>query len=131
MNDKTDRPEQTPDEERGRGRAAHPIVGIGGSAGAIDALKTFLPAVPPDSGIAYVVVLHLDPDHKSLLGEVLGRETKLPVEVIDNDTPVAPNTVYVIPPNAVLTIKDTRLHVTRPAAPRGSRNPIDSFLVSL
>jgi two-component system CheB/CheR fusion protein len=110
--------------------AAAPIIGIGASAGGIDALQKFFPAVAADAGLSFVVVQHLAPDHKSILTELLGRATVLPVTLVDTDTKVEPNHVYVIPPNAVLTIKNGRLQVSKPA-PRHHRMPIDNFFVSL
>ena len=114
-----------------RGRAKCPIVGIGASAGGIDALQRFFPAVEPDCGIAFVVVQHLDPNHRSILAEVLSRVSRIPVRQIENDTTVEPNAVYVIPPNATLTLEHRRLRLAKPAEPRGQRNPIDGFLISL
>jgi two-component system CheB/CheR fusion protein len=108
-----------------------PIIGIGASAGGIDALKRLFPGFPPECGMAFVVVLHLDPDHESALSEVLARGSALPVTPIENDTQVEPDHVYVIPPNAALTIQDGRLLLNKPAAPRGQRNAIDEFLISL
>ncbi len=112
-------------------RAAFPVVGIGASAGGIDAMRKLLPAIDPDCGMAFVVVQHLDPDHKSLLSEVLARGTPLPVATIVNDTEVEPNHIYVIPSGAGLTIAGGRLTLTTPAAPRGQRTPIDEFFISL
>ena len=114
-----------------RDRAHCPIVGIGASAGGIDALQRFFPAVEPDCGTAFVVVQHLDPTHRSILAEMLSRVSRIPVRQIENDTTVEPNTVYVIPPNATLTLEHGRLRLAKPAEPRGQRNPIDVFLISL
>jgi two-component system, chemotaxis family, CheB/CheR fusion protein len=112
--------------------ATAPIVGIGASAGGIDALKKFFSTVAPDIGQTFVVVQHLAPDHKSMLAELLARCSRLPVTLVkDATTAVAPNRVYVIPPNAVLTIEAGRLHLSRPAADRAHRMPIDSFFASL
>jgi two-component system, chemotaxis family, CheB/CheR fusion protein len=108
-----------------------PIVGIGASAGGIDALRRLFPNVAPDCDMAFVVVQHLDPDHGSLLAEVLARSTSLPVTQIAEETMVEHNHVYVIPPNAVLTIREGRLRLAHPVAPRGQRNPIDEFFTSL
>jgi two-component system CheB/CheR fusion protein len=108
-----------------------PVVGIGASAGGIDALMAFVPSVQPDSGAAYVVVQHLDPDHTSHLSSLLGRSSSIPVVEIDNDTPIESNHIYVIPPNAGLSITDDHLILTKPAKLRGFRTPIDGFLVSL
>ncbi len=125
---KTDDP---PGEAAPQASATCPIVGIGGSAGAIEALRAFMPAVSPDSGLAYVVVMHLSPGHKSVLAELLGRTTSLPVILIEEATRVEPNKIYVIPPNTTLTIEDAVLHLTQLSEPRGLRTPIDTFLVSL
>ena len=108
-----------------------PIVGIGASAGGVDALRRLLPNISPGCGMAFVVVQHLDPDHASLLAEVLTRSTSLPVAQIEAETVVEPERVYVIPPNAALTIREGRLLLSRPAAPRGQRNLIDEFFISL
>src|SRR3954468_15053024 len=108
-----------------------PIVGIGASAGGIDALLTFVPAIIADSGLAYVIVQHLDPDHGSHLSELLARRSKVGVHLIANDTAVEPNNIYVIPPNAALSIVDGHLRLAPPTQERGSRTPIDGFLLSL
>ncbi|MGH7125584.1 MAG: chemotaxis protein CheB, partial [Stellaceae bacterium] len=110
---------------------AKPIVGIGGSAGAISALKQFIRAVPADSGLAFVVVVHLHPEHKSMLPEILGQDARVPVLTAEDALPVEPNKIYVIPPNASLSIERGRLRLA-PAKPReGLRMPIDSFFLSL
>ena len=127
-----ERPPVRPEESHPTGEEPKcPIVGIGASAGGVDALRRLFPQVEPDSGMAFVVVQHLDPDHGSVLAEVLARSTSLPVTQIGDDTAVEPNHIYVIPPNAVLTIRDGRLQLAPPAAPRGQRNPIDEFFTSL
>jgi len=134
MSDEMD--ETTPPAEPAEGRPRQaelpcPIVGIGASAGGIDALRRLFPNVAPDSGMAFVVVQHLDPDHGSVLAEVLARSTSLPVAQIEDNVAVDPDHVYVIPPNAALTIRGGRLVLAPPAAPRGQRNPIDEFFTSL
>jgi len=111
--------------------AAFPIIGIGASAGGIDALQRLFPAVPLDCDMAFVVVQHLDPDHKSVLAEVLARSSPLPVTQIEDETAVEAAHVYVIPPNSALTIHGRRLRLAQPTAPRGHRCPIDDFLTSL
>jgi two-component system CheB/CheR fusion protein len=108
-----------------------PIVGIGASAGGIDALQRFFRSVRPGSGIAYVVIQHLDPGHPSVLAELLARCTTLPVTQIAGTTEVEPDCVYIIPPNAGLAITRGRLSLEEPRAPRGQRCPIDDFLTSL
>ena len=109
----------------------HLVVGIGASAGGLEAFKTFFAHLPTDSGIAFVVVQHLSPDHDSMLSEILGRATPIPVIVAEHGMPVEPDRVHVIPPDATLTIEDGRLLIVKPAPPRSSRRPIDSFFTSL
>ena len=100
-----------------------PIVGIGASAGGLEALEQFLSHVPPASGLAYVVVQHLDPNHKGIMVELLQRATTLPVRQITDRLTVEPNHVYVIPPNRDLSILHGVLHLLEPEAPRGLRLP--------
>jgi two-component system CheB/CheR fusion protein len=107
------------------------IVGIGASAGGLDAFKAFFAAMPTRSGFAFVLVQHLDPQHKSVLAELLDKHTPMPVISIEDGMAAVPDHVFVIPPNAVLTIKDGILHVTTPAPPREQRRPIDTFFMSL
>ena len=110
---------------------AFPIVGIGASAGGLEALEQFLGHVPPASGLAFVVVQHLDPNHKGILVELLQRATLMPVVQISDRLRVMPGHVYVIPPNRDLSILHGVLHLLEPAAPRGLRLPIDSFFRAL
>src|SRR5215469_17512336 len=91
----------------------------------------FFSALAAKPGLAFVVVQHLDPEHKSILPELLGRAISLPVHVIENRMSVAADNVYVIPPNAALTIKDGMLELAPPSAPRDQRTPIDTFFTSL
>jgi two-component system CheB/CheR fusion protein len=107
------------------------IIGLGASAGGLDAFKSFLSKMPPQSGFAFVLVQHLDPQHKSLLSELLGKQTEMPVTQAEDGMAVVADHVFVIPPNAVLTISDGILHVVSPAPPREHRRPIDTFFVSL
>lgn len=125
------RQESVPESTPPPAPAKCPVVGIGSSAGGIDALKHFLPPVEPDCGMAFVLVQHLDPDHRSMLPELLAHISPLPVIAIEENTPVEANHVYVIPSNASLTIEDGRLHLAKPLARRGLRTPIDTFFVSL
>ncbi len=108
-----------------------PIVGIGASAGGLEALEQFLSHVPPASGLAHVVVQHLDPNHKGIMVELLQRATILPVREVTDRLTVEPNHVYVIPPNRDLSILHGVLHLLEPEAPRGLRLPIDFFLRAL
>jgi two-component system CheB/CheR fusion protein len=107
------------------------VVGIGASAGGLEALEQFLSQVPPASGLAYVVVQHLDPDHKGMLVELLQRQCALPVAQVVDGVHLLPDHVYVIPPGYDLSLLRGVLHLTEPAAPRGLRLPIDHFLRSL
>jgi two-component system CheB/CheR fusion protein len=110
---------------------AFPIVGIGASAGGLEAFEQFFRNCPVNSGMAFVLVSHLDPSHASLLTEILQRSTTMSVVEALDQVPVEPNSVYVIPPNRDLAIFHGNLQVTMPAEPRGQRMPIDTFLRSL
>ena len=107
------------------------IVGIGASAGGIDALKSFFSKVPADIGMAFVVVQHLDPDYDSVLAAIIASCTALPVHVAVDGAVVCPNQVHVIPPNAILTIKGGQLHLSCPAPPIARRVSVDTLLSSL
>jgi len=111
--------------------APFPIVGIGASAGGLDALEHFLGHVPTGSGMAFVIVQHLDPTHKGIMPELLQRTTGMKVMQVKDRTKVRPDCVYVIPPNRDMSILHGVLHLLAPAAPRGLRLPIDFFLCSL
>lgn len=107
------------------------IAGIGASAGGLEALKLFFDHTPPDSGLAYVIVQHLDPTHKSLLSDLLAVHTKMDVKQIRNGVKVKPNCVYVIPPNKDLIISHQKLLLIELPDDRRNRRPIDSFFHSL
>jgi two-component system CheB/CheR fusion protein len=127
-------PKETPspqaDDSRGAGRR-FPIVGIGASAGGLEALELFLENVPAGSGMAFVIVQHLDPTHKGIMPELLQRVTAMPVVQVKDRTKVKPSCVYVIPPNKDMSILHGVLHLLDPVAPRGLRLPIDFFFRSL
>ncbi len=108
-----------------------PIVGIGASAGGLEAFEKFFRAVPADCAMAFVLVPHLDPDHASLLSEILQRVTTLPVAEATAEQRVAPGHVYVIPPNRDMSISRGTLHLATPEHAHGQRMPIDDFLSSL
>lgn len=108
-----------------------PIVGLGASAGGLEALEQFLRQVPEKCGLAFVIVQHLDPTHKGLLPELLQRATAMPVHQVKDRMPVKPDCVYVIPPNHDMSILHGVLHLFKPTAPRGLRLPIDFFFRSL
>ena len=108
-----------------------PIVGIGASAGGLEALEQFFSHVPARSGLAYVVVQHMDPAKESLLAGLLQRVSMLPVVQVNDRTLVRPDHVYVAPPGFELTLLHGVLHLLKPVAPRGMQLPIDFFLRSL
>jgi two-component system CheB/CheR fusion protein len=112
-------------------RLGYCVVGIGASAGGVEACSALLAALPDDTGMAFVVVLHLDPSHPSYLSEVLGRATRLRVSEAAEGESVEPNRVYVIPPGTDLGIHGGRLELTRRSAPSGQHRPIDGFLRTL
>src|SRR5688572_7631784 len=97
---------QTPAEDVGDSRthSSFPIVGIGASAGGLEAFTLLLGALPSDTGMGFVLVQHLDPQHESALTQILSRVTSLPVNEIEDNQQVEPNHVYVIPPNTKLGI---------------------------
>ena len=110
-----------------------PVVGIGASAGGLAAFKEFIQAIPEDSGMAYVLVQHLDPNHESLLPELLQKCSKLPILEISNDLKVKSNHIYIIPSNKMLMSNDGKLELSpRPQKGDGVKNlPIDLFFESL
>ncbi len=103
------------------------IAGIGGSAGSLKALEEFFRNMPADSGIAFVIVSHLDPTHKALLAEILQRVTVMKVIHVTDGMKVLPNMVYVIPPNRDMSIMHRTLQLLEPSMSRGFRMPIDFF----
>ncbi|MGC3973684.1 MAG: CheR family methyltransferase [Nitrospira sp.] len=104
------------------------IVGMGGSAGSLEAFEQFFSQMPPDQGIGFVLVPHLDPTHKGMMPELLQRCTRMPVIQAEDQMHVAPNHIYIIPPNKDLSILRGALYLHEPTAPRGWRTPIDYFL---
>jgi two-component system CheB/CheR fusion protein len=112
-------------------QSTFPIVGIGASAGGLEALETFLANVPADSGMAFVIVQHLDPTYKGMLVELLQRGTTMQVFQVKDRMRVEANCVYVIPPNKDLSILHGVLHLLAPLARRGLRLPIDFFFRAL
>jgi len=105
------------------------IVGVGGSAGALNAYKALLDAMPPDTGMAFVIISHMNPTAHSQLAKILGRQTKMSVTVASDAMLILTNHVYIIPPDSDLTIENYRFRVT---SPRISRNKqVDIFFISL
>lgn len=115
----------------GAAALATAVVAIGASVGGLAAFTTFLRHMPPDSGLAFVLVQHLDPQQPSLLPELLASHTAMPVRHAVNQTPVAPNQVYLIPPNTALSIAQGVLQLGPPTEAHGQRLPIDYFFRSL
>ena len=121
--------------------AHFPIVAIGGSAGALEALQAFFAAVPTPCGIAFVVVTHQHPGRTSLLPELLARHASIPVSPVEDDTPVEPDHVYVAIPDWQLSIEDGTLRRAGPHEPTGGdasahaerpdRHPVDAFFRAL
>jgi two-component system, chemotaxis family, CheB/CheR fusion protein len=93
--------------------AKFPIVGLGASAGGIPALEGFFKGVADSSGMGFVIVTHLSPERESLLHEVVGRYTGMSVKVAEDNMEVLPNTVYVMPQNAILTIEQRVLQLRK------------------
>ncbi len=108
-----------------------PVVGVGASAGGVQALESFLDTLPGDLGMAFVVVMHLAPDRKSLLREILARRTTMPVEEAHDGQNIEPGKVYVAAPGAVLTLEEGSLRVKLIDKAHHSLTPIDIFLTSL
>ena len=108
-----------------------PVVGIGASAGGIEALKTFFKHMPAEPGMAFVVVLHLSPHHESMLDRILQSTTSMPVLAVTRSVPVQCNHVYVIPPGVSLSMNDGYLRLTRAARPHGQHIAIDVFFRTL
>ncbi|MCP5146337.1 MAG: PAS domain-containing protein [Gammaproteobacteria bacterium] len=107
------------------------VVGIGASAGGLEALESFFARVPSDTGMAFVVIQHLTPDFKSVMDELLARHTEMAIRVIDEGMPLEPNTVYLIPSRKMITIDAKVFHVTERDQRLALHLPIDLFLVSL
>ncbi len=118
-------------EKKKSAKSKFPIVGIGASAGGLEALEQFFSNMPPDTGMAFVVIQHLDPTHVGILPELLQRVTTMLVQQAKDGLAVEPNSVYVIPANKSLSVLNGHLHLLVPVESRGLRLPIDFFLKSL
>ena len=126
---------ETPEENRTASsrKKRFPIVGIGASAGGLAAFEAFFSGMPVDTdpGMAFVLVQHLAPDHKSILTELVRRYTRMQVSEVVDGVKVSPNCAYIIPPNRDMALLSRTLRLTKPSAPRGQRLPIDFFFRSL
>ncbi len=108
-----------------------PVVAVGASAGGLEAMQQFLRNMPADSGAAFVVVSHLDPDHASLLSEILQRATEMPVTDATDGLAIDADRVYVMPPDREMMLSGGVLRLAKPEVPRGQRLPIDVFFRSV
>ena len=106
------------------------VIGIGASAGGLEALQQFFSCMPPNSGLSFVVVQHLSPDYKSLMADILSKHTEMQVYQAENDMAIEADTVYLIPPKKFMTIKGGKLILTD-YAPVTLNHPIDIFFASL
>jgi len=107
------------------------IVGIGASAGGLEAFQMFLKGLPEDHGMVLVLVQHLDPDHVSLMPELVANKTKSPVHSVEDNMAVEPGHIYLIPPGYEMELRDGHLRLEEFKSPRGLRRPIDRFFRSL
>jgi two-component system CheB/CheR fusion protein len=112
-------------------KAGFLVVGIGASAGGVQALREFFTNVPPDSGIAYVVILHLSPDFDSQLTEVLQQTTSMPVLQVTGRARVEPNHIYVVPPDMHLSMSENYVEASKNVETADRRAPVDIFFRSL
>ena len=110
---------------------AIPVVGLGASAGGLQAFTDFFEAMPDKTGMAFVAIHHVDPNHESLMADLLAKHTKMTVSLAVDQTKVAPDHVYIIPPKRFLRIENGTLYLTEPTLRRGMRLPIDFFLRAL
>ena len=108
-----------------------PIVGIGASAGGLEAFESFFKEMPSDSGMAFVLISHLDPSHASILPELIQKKTTMSVKQVTDNMKVKPNQVYIIPPNREMAILNGTLQLLEMTRPRGINLPIDTFFRSL
>ncbi len=129
-NDETTAASGNPAAQEG-GKPHFLVVGIGALAGGITALKEFFGHVTADSGVAFVVILHLSPQHESNLAAVIQAETKVPVTQVTEAVKLEPNHVYVIPPTKYLGVDDGHIKLVEPERLRGGHTSIDLFFRSL
>jgi two-component system CheB/CheR fusion protein len=108
-----------------------PVVAIGASAGGLNAIIQFITPIPPINSLAFVIITHLDREHKSIMPELIQRQTKMPVKSIVDGTKIEPNTVYVAPPNKNILIKNNILLLVEESEPHYSNLPINYFFYSL
>src|SRR3984957_9585612 len=107
------------------------VVGVGASAGGLDACKGLLAALPGPIGVAFILVQHLDPTHESMMVDLLADHTSMPVRQATDGMPLGRDHIYVIPPGAYLSVEAGALRLTQPQARHGARLPFDFLLHSL
>ena len=123
----------TPETKNSEGSEREPTyyIGIGASAGGLEAIETFFSHMDPDSGFAFIVIQHLSPDYKSMMKELLSKKTRMAVHRVEDGMQVAPNSLYLIPPKKNLSIFHGKLMLSEQDHSRGINLPIDVFLRSL
>lgn len=107
------------------------VVGIGASAGGLEAFELFLTHLPSDTGAAFVLISHLDPQHPSLLSDILRKSTRMKIVEAEDGMTLEPNHIYVIPPNKYMSVFHNALYLIAPEEPHGQRMPVDFFMRSL
>jgi len=122
-------PKRPADPSRASGQFL--VVGIGASAGGLEACRKLFAAMPSKTGMAFIVVQHLDPDHPSMMVDLLAGHTPMAVRQAGDEMPIAPETIYVIPPGTYLSVKQGMLHLSEPQARHGTRMPFDYLLPTL
>jgi len=121
----------TPNASPPRGLPSFSAVGIGASAGGLDACRKLLAELPADTGMAFILILHLDPNHESLMADLLTKSTTIPVLQAADGMTIEPDHLYVIPPGTYLAVADGALRLSPPQARHGARLPFDFLLLSL
>src|SRR5512132_1220821 len=124
-------PKKKPTHSPPDGEHGLTIVGIGASAGGLKALRSFFEALPETTGMAFVVITHLHPEHESVMADILQADTKMHVSQVTRKVDVEPDHVYVIPPNHQILMTDHKVDVKEYDEPRGLRSPVDHFFRSL
>ena len=123
--------EEAVEEQQDKNQELFPIVGIGASAGGLEAFTQLLKHLPIDTGMGFVLIQHLSPDHKSLLSEILARTTQMPVIEVQDCMLVEPNHIYIIPPNSKMTLAQNLLRLTPREKIQGKDMSVDAFFNSL
>jgi two-component system, chemotaxis family, CheB/CheR fusion protein len=120
-----------PNDRNPRGKKSFPIVGIGASAGGLEAIETFFAHMPTGVGMAFVVIQHLSPQHKSILGDILKKDTSMQVIEVEDGMHIVPNCIYLNPPDKEIGIFNGIFRLVKPDQSRKIRLPIDYFFRSL